>query len=103
MKSETFNRIPSRMSSHDDFRDERIDAPEMYDMLGGIERTGMIVANAFGNPAFESVWDVKYPDEDIYSPAADRNIPAKNNFFRSPVFPDSGVVRLQHENSNGKN
>jgi hypothetical protein len=69
------------MSSHDVFRDERIDVSEMFNTLGGIERAGMIAADVFDNPALESVWEMKYPGDDIYSVAGDGNIPVKNNFF----------------------
>jgi hypothetical protein len=81
-----FNGKNLPVSSYDDFRGERIDAAEMFDMLGGIERTAMIAGDVFDHTALESVWNVKYPDDDICSSARDRNIPANSNFFFAVRF-----------------
>ncbi|MDR1602826.1 MAG: hypothetical protein LBS42_10420 [Tannerella sp.] len=86
MKDLILKRENPYMPSHDGFEDERMDVAEMLDTPGGIERAGVPAGGMFDNPVFESVWDMKYPGDDIYSVAEDRNIPVKNKFFSAVRF-----------------
>jgi hypothetical protein len=84
------SRENTMFSLYDDFKDERMEASEMYDTLGGIVTNEVVAKDLmFGDMGYDPIvpgWDVRNADDEMYLWAEDKNIPIKNHLFSTVRF-----------------